>query len=250
MSLPAFYHDSDLSDSTISLIGSELAHALVIRLRPGEQVEIFNGRGTVARGTIGQITKKRAEVVIDEVNHIPPRKSRAIVATAVSKAVRRGFFMEKATELGAWEIWVWRSARSVGSFSPSLLDSCRQQIIAGGKQSRNPWFPKLVNVDSLAGLLHRVAERKPAALLLPWEDQSRQIMLSPEQLQVVGDTVFAIGPEGGYTQEEVDALEAAQFAPVSLGSQVLRSETAAVLCLGLHSWASQLPGAPDYADPQ
>lgn len=245
MSLPSFYENIDFSHRTFSLNEREAAHVRVLRLHSGDSVQVFNGHGLRAVCRISQLSKKNVELTIEDVNQVQRPNSRAILATAVSKAVRRGFFMEKAAELGAWEIWIWQAERSVGSISPGLLDSCRQQIIAGGKQARNPWFPQLHNVDNLNGLLARADKVAPSLRLLPWEDEHRKNMLEPQQLGVGGDTIFAIGPEGGFASQEVEAFVNAGFCPVSLGEQVLRCETAAVLCLGLHTWASQLPDAPD-----
>lgn len=247
MPLPAFYECTDFSSTVFCLSDREAAHARVLRLGQGDRVEVFNGMGARAVCSIRQISRKSVGLDLESVNRVERPRARAIIATAVSKAVRRGFFMEKAAELGAWEIWVWQGSRSVGGISSGLMDSCRQQIIAGGKQARNPWFPRLINVANLAGLLERAEKTAPALRVLPWEDQDRSVMLMPDQLGVAGDTIFAIGPEGGYAPGEKEQLVGAGFNPVSLGRQVLRCETAAVLCLGLHTWASQLPGAPDSA---
>ena len=78
--------------------------------------------------------------------------------------------------------------------------------------------------------------------MLPWEQQHDVPMLTPDMAGRAGDTVYVIGTEGGFSQRELDALHAAQFQPVSLGARVLRCETAATLCLGIHWWASHLSG--------
>ena len=72
-------------------------------------------------------------------------------------------------------------------------------------------------------------------------------MLTPEMAGQPGLTVYVLGPEGGFSQRELAALNNAKFTPVSLGARVLRCETAATLCLGIHWWASQLAGKADAA---
>ena len=67
-------------------------------------------------------------------------------------------------------------------------------------------------------------------------------MLTPDLAGRPGLSVYVIGPEGGFSARELDILHTAGFAAVSLGARVLRCETAATLCLGIHWWASQLPG--------
>ena len=167
----------------------------------------------------------------------PKPASRAIVALALSKAARRGFFMEKASELGADEVWIWQAERSQGKLSPGLGESLRGQLIAGMKQSRNPWLPGL---RLLGGASEAAAEAASADIrILPWEEIGGAPMLPLERLGLPGLTVFAIGPEGGFAEGELAAFRASGFAFASLGDRVLRCETAASLCLGLHWWAAQ-----------
>ena len=71
-------------------------------------------------------------------------------------------------------------------------------------------------------------------------------MLSPTMAGQRGLTVYVIGPEGGFSQRELTMLTQSGFCAVSLGTRVLRCETAATLCLGIHWWASQLPEVPPH----
>ena len=66
--------------------------------------------------------------------------------------------------------------------------------------------------------------------------------LTPDTLGQPGRTLCVVGPEGGFTAQEVEKLTRAGFLPATLGERVLRWETAAVLCLGLHWWTRQLGG--------
>lgn len=66
--------------------------------------------------------------------------------------------------------------------------------------------------------------------------------LTPDTLGQPGRTLCVVGPEGGFTAQEVEKLTRAGFLPATLGERVLRWETAAVLCLGLHWWKRQLGG--------
>ena len=75
--------------------------------------------------------------------------------------------------------------------------------------------------------------------ILPYEQQKGQPLLEYSMLGRPGTTVYVIGPEGGFSPAEIELMAAAGFVAVSLGQRVLRCETAAVLCLGLHYRASQ-----------
>lgn len=238
MSAHAFYFPGEL-EGLIKLKDSESKHAHVLRVGQGERVQLFNGRGTVADCVIKSASPRELLVEVLHTSTHPHPPARAILALAASKAVRRGFFMEKAAELGAAEIWVWEAERSVGKLTACVIDSCKQQLIAGGKQSRNPWFPALCDCRNLDGLLKKGAEANPEGKLLPWEGIGVHALISLGQLGQPGTTVYVIGPEGGLAEKEVARLQEAGYQPVSLGERVLRCETAAVLCLGLHMWASQ-----------
>lgn len=241
---PAFYYDAPLSPGkNIRLVGPEAAHAHALRIIPDSEIELLDGCGTTAVCHVQALAKKFVDLSIVSTSFTPEPTARAILALAMSKTIRRGFVMEKAAELGAAQIWLWESARSIGRISPTSLAACQGQLIAGSTQSHNPWFPNLRNVVSMIGLFAAADEAGITMRILPWEDQSHSAMLAPELLGIPGLTLFVIGPEGGFTREEVECFEAHNFTVVSLGRQVLRCETAASLCLGLHSWASQLPGA-------
>lgn len=244
MNVPAFYLPATKWSKVTCLDRQDAAHANVLRLSAGSGVALFDGEGVQASGRVIHMRKKTVEIELLDIKETPPPKSRAIMAIALSKAARRGFFMEKAAELGAWGIWLWEAQRSQGKLTPSVAQSCESQLIAGLKQSRNPWLPKL----SVFADIHAVAERAIDAdrRILPWEAQSGIPMLGQEELGREGLTIYVIGPEGGFADDEINCLKAAGFCTVSLGARVLRCETAATLCLGLHWWASQLPGHPDW----
>ena len=115
-------------------------------------------------------------------------------------------------------------------------------MIAGIKQCGNPWLPAVhVLPEGVDAVLTRAADAPHK--LLPWEQQEGVPMLTPGMAGRQGVTVYVIGPEGGFSSREMTALTSGGFSPVSLGRQVLRCETAALLCLGIHWWASHL--SPD-----
>lgn len=238
MSLAAFYLEHGEWSAKPVLTGQELAHMHVLRLRDGEQIELFDGQGKTAICRIEHLDRKLAQLEIESVEEYPAPVSRPILALALSKAVRRGFFMEKAAELGAWQIWLWHAERSQGRLAPNLVESCRMQLVAGLKQSRNPWLPVLRTGRDAASIIelgHDIFRK-----LLPWEQKAGMSPISLAQLGQAGETLYVIGPEGGFSEKEASLFISNGFMPASLGKRVLRCETAATLCLALHWWASQL----------
>lgn len=244
MSLPAYYIPPEAWSGPLFLEGQEAAHARVKRLKPGDRLLALNGEGKVATCVITAMDRKKVELNIISESFMSPPKARAILALALSKAVRREFFMEKAAELGAFEVWLWHAEFSQGKIENSLERSVKARLVSGLKQCRGAWLPRLRLMPRLAEVIR--ASGQASWRVLPFEGREGVPMLLPSELGREGDTVYVIGPEGGFSAGEIEALFAEGFSPASFGNRVLRCETAATLCLGLHFWASQLPGHPDW----
>ena len=247
MSVAFFYLAPELWGPAANLEGQEARHlGQVLRAEPGTEVGLLDGRGRSGIFVVRKVGKKNVQLERVSETVTPAPQAQAVVALAYSKAVRRGFFMEKAVELGAHGVWLWQGDHSQGKLSATAEEACLGQMIAGAKQSGNPWLPEVRalsgGVDQLIHLSHAADHR-----ILPWELQDGVHMLTPEMAGQPGLTVYVVGPEGGFSQRELAALQAAAFTPVSLGARVLRCETAATLCLGVHWWASQLAGKVDAA---
>ena len=221
--------------------GPEARHMTqALRLRVGEDVVLLDGQGRIGHCRIRQIDKKQALLDLLHEESAPRPSSLPVMALAFSKAVRRGFFAEKAAELGAHAVWLWQGDFSQGKLPPQAAETWRAQMIAGTKQSGNPWLPEVqVFTGGVDELIRQAAQADNR--ILPWELEETTSIISPSRLGLPGTTVYAIGPEGGFSPRELTALDAAGFARISLGARILRCETAATLCLGLHWWASQLP---------
>ena len=242
MSTACFYLPPENWGAEPLLQGQEARHlGQVLRLRAGEEVTLLDGCGRKGRCSILEVRKQGVRLRLLTEEREPPCPAPAIVALAFSKAVRRGFFMEKAVELGAHAIWLWQGDHSQGKLSSQLAETCRGQMVAGAKQSGNPWLP---DVQCLTGGVEELVERAAPVehRILPWEMQEGIPMLTSQQAGRPGLSLYVIGPEGGFSQRELAALRQAAFIPVSLGARILRCETAATLCLGIHWWAAQQPG--------
>lgn len=228
----------------VRLEGQEAAHCRVLRLAPGDGALLLDGRGRIGQCRVLAVGRRDARMELLDWSLCPQPAARAVMALALSKAVRRGFFMEKAVELGAAGIWLWQGDHSQGKLPPDAAQSCLGQMIAGAKQCGNPWLPEVRACPDIGEIIALAAGADQR--ILPWEMQEGVPMLEPAMAGRPGLTVYVIGPEGGFSERELAALRAAAFTPVSLGGRILRCETAATLCLGLHWWASQLPGGPDF----
>ena len=237
-----FYLSPELWKAPYILDSQESRHlAQVLRIGIGENIRITDGQGREGIFTVSEIQKKRVILEPKEEARHPEPKSKAIIALAFSKAVRRGFFLEKAAELGAHGVWIWQADHSQGRLAPDLADNICGQMIAGMKQCGSTWLPQVrtfpKGIETVIAAANDVDYR-----ILPWECQQGIPMLTPEMTGLTGTSLYVIGPEGGFSEREIQLLTNADFKAVSFGQRILRCETAATLCLGIHWWASQQPG--------
>lgn len=232
--------DWPLVGTSFSLPDAEMEHLRVLRLQVGSEVQILDGQGRIGLAHLLSLEKRKAIFTLDSLSEEPKPSSQVILALALSKATsRRSFLAEKVVELGASEIWLWQAEFSQAKLSDSMLKSWQNQAIAGLKQSANPFLPQIKMLKR--GLAELIELSQNVNLrILPWELQDSGQMLLPEYLGRDGRTLYVIGPEGGFAKEELATFQAADFHFVSLGPRILRCETAATLCLALHSWQNAL----------
>ncbi len=224
------------------LRGQEAHHAAkVLRLRAGDEIRLLDGCGH--EGAFRILSLNRQDIALETL-HIwqhPRPESGAILAAGWTKAARRGWILEKAVEFEAAGIWLWQAERSQFPVPADIRENWQGQLIAGAKQCRNPWLPELRTLPGgIEELVARTAEFPHRYALLESDHRPGQ-PLQPQRLAQPGITVYVVGPEGGFSPREVARLDEAGFAGVTLGDRVLRWETAALLCLGLHWWKKSLP---------
>ncbi len=234
----AFYLPAEHWGNICILSQQEARHlAQVLRITTGEEVLLLDGMGTQGLCRVQKIGKHEVQLELFKKSFSPPPVSQPIMALAWSKATRRGFFMEKAVELGVHEVWLWQGDHSQGRLPKDVKEHWQGQFIASIKQCHNPWLP---TVRVFSGGIADVITQSVSVQhkFLPWEQQEHVPMLEPQHIGQEGSSIYVIGPEGGFSSQELDRLNKASFQAVSLGKRILRCETAALLCLGLHWWAS------------
>ncbi|MEA5089253.1 RsmE family RNA methyltransferase [Solidesulfovibrio sp.] len=209
--LDAFFLPPEEFHEPFVLTGGEAHHcARVLRKAAGEQVRVFDGTGREGVFTIDAVGKDRVALSPVSLAAVPPPPGAVHLAAGFSRSARRDFFLEKAVELGASGILFWQAARTQGRMPDAPKDA---------------WT---------AGLVAACRDRFDRRYLL-WEDVSCRRRLRVDDVAAPGEALFVLGPEGGLTDAEATLFIDAGYAPVSLGSRVLRWETAAlaVLALGL-----------------
>ncbi len=235
-----FYLEPAKWQAPFIITGQEANHmAKALRLKAGEHVRLLDGQGLsgeFAITAVGGSSVKLEQVTLEQ--H-PKPEGRCFLAAAYTKAARRSFMLEKSVELECGGIWFWQAEHSQAKVPADAKTHWQEQLVAGAKQSNNPWIPELRTMPDGAAEVCREAQRFKRRFLL-WEDAGAPDMLQFEDIYASADTLFAMGPEGGLSANEVAAFKNAGFKPVSLGRRILRWETAAVFCLGLAWWAQEL----------
>lgn len=214
----------DLAAGRRTLVGSEAHHLrAVLRVRPGVEVEAFDGAGLEARAQVVAVRPEAVELDVGEPG--PGAVESAIVLTlvvALLKGDKLAEVVRKGTELGAARIRLFVSQRAdVPSLAPAKLRRLERVAEEAAKQSRRSRVPQIVAPIGLAEL------PLEGVTLVAWPraDVSLRDALAgsrPASLAVV------TGPEGGLTDAEVEELAARGARPVRLGPRILRAETAPI----------------------
>jgi 16S rRNA (uracil1498-N3)-methyltransferase len=199
----------------------------VLRMGEGDRVRLIDGRGSHALGTLVDVGKRMASVTIEEVHHEETRPQGLTLLVAPTKATDRfEWLLEKATELGVEAIvpvWTQRSERRVDKH-----ERWTKVLVAATKQCQRLWMPTLAEAEPLQDALARLTKEVPLAVAHCMEELSN----APDRTSWVDwqrshhQAVLAIGPEGDFTPEEVEAMVGLGAQPVHLGALRLRTETA------------------------
>lgn len=243
MSLPVFLGPvTGVSvGGTVVLDGDEARHAVVVRrVRVGEQVVLVDGTGTAATCSVTRTTKTSLTASVHSVETTPVATPSVTVVQAIPKGDRGELAVEMLTEVGVDRIVPWAAARSVavwrGDRTEKSLAKWRATARESAKQSRRPWLPEVTQMASTAEVAALVGEAELAVVL----HEAAQVPLASLEVNGVGSIVIVVGPEGGITAEELEALEGA--AVVRLGPSVLRTSSA-----GLAAVAALLSRTPRWA---
>ena len=199
-----------------------------MRAKPGTQVVLFDGSGAefVARvERIGRSEVRLAVLSRREVDRELPLE--LTLGVALPKGDRQRWLVEKAVELGVGRIVPLLTARSVAQPARGTLKRLRRTVIEASKQcGRN----RLMEIAEPRAWADYIADAgQSARRLLAQPDGHRAETAPPPAADSAGAVFLAVGPEGGFTDDEVSLGIAAGWQTIDLGPRILRVETAAIL---------------------
>lgn len=225
----------------MALSGSD-AHKLVsvLRKRDGDEIEVIDSAaqrfdatlaidGRTVRATLGAL-KMQAVSSMPEIT----------VAQGVPKGQKMDFVVEKLTELGAERIIPLQSERTVVSdVSPNKIERWRRLAKTAAQQCGRSRIPDVTDPQAFSQICSTFASYD--AVLFPWELAERAPLREhlPGLVGGAKSILVVIGPEGGFSHEEAQAAQSAGARLISLGSRILRTETAALALLSVLAYVTE-----------
>ena len=235
----------DIQSDCVEVTDAEAHHLLhVLRCRAGSELVLFDGVGHVAGAVVESVTRRSVMCrVLRRSVSARPWAAGLTVAVSPPKGDRLRWMIEKLTELGVQRICLLRCSRTVVEPGETKLDKLRSTAAAACKQSRQAWLPELepfaelrVLVDGavasgeLLHIAHPPADLSPRLIPELFDAQSegsnQASNVSPSES---GRKLLLIGPEGGFTDEELGTAINAGARVIHWPQSILRTETAAIV---------------------
>jgi 16S rRNA (uracil1498-N3)-methyltransferase len=231
-----FYVDALPEVGELAVVdGDEGFHAAnVRRIRPGEEIDLGDGDGTVAHCVVEDVAKGRLTARVLDWETVPVPSPSVTVVQALPKSDRSELAVELATEAGADAFIAWQASRCVARWDgPPKVDKGLRRWAAvarsAARQSRRPYIPSISGVVSTAELVQRLRDDTATALVL---HESATVTLTEVPVAQADSILLIVGPEGGIADDEIAALSDGGATAVRLGPTVLRTSSAAAVALG------------------
>jgi 16S rRNA (uracil1498-N3)-methyltransferase len=235
-------------NSTLELTGDEAHHALrVLRIQTGERVTVLDGVGHELLCEVREATRRSLNLAVLHRNSSPPMTCQITLLQAVPKAKAMDYIVQKATELGASRVVPILSERTVvhldGENTGEKAEKWQQIAVESIKQCGSTWLTKIEAPMTLKNYLAR-REKFDLPLIASLQDDSRHPRefiqhFRDEHKRPPASACVWIGPEGDFSPAEMNIIKAEGALPITLGSLVLRSDTAAIYSLSVLNYELQ-----------
>lgn len=225
------FHQLELKNGLLELNQEEARHATkVLRLGVGNKVEVTDGKGTRALVEITEISKRNCSFrILSETTEAKPLLPK--VAIAPTKSIDRfEWFLEKSVEIGVSEICPILCSNSERKIIKQ--ERSEKVLLAAMKQSQRNWLPKLHPLTSYSDFMAQANE----PLLLAHCRDGKKVSLSA---QLSTESWILIGPEGDFSEEEIELALAKNATEIALGNSRLRTETAGIFALSVMNYVKR-----------
>lgn len=229
-----FITPEQMQPNFLVLSGENAAHAKVLRIKNGEEVIVCDGMGNECVCTVSDVSPNQLSLVV---KNRQPATSEAKVQVSIYMAFSKGdkfeHVIQKATELGAYEIVAFPSSRCVSRPDEKSLSKKleRWQKIAASaaEQSGRGLIPQVLTVNSYKDALERAARADKSILF--YENERATTLRMAIEKEAFTSISFLTGPEGGLEEREVEMAKEAGLHICTLGKRILRCETAPLCAL-------------------
>jgi len=232
----------DNEQETVTLVADEARHLReVLRLKPGDEVYVFNGEGKEFLSRIDQSRRDTAHLQI--IREVEPARLESPLQLTLALALLKGekfdLVVQKATELGVAHIVPVITKHAdirLRDESDAAKRVTRWQRIAmeAAKQSGRAVVPQVASVITFASLIERTSEGDRSTFLMFSERDGQSLLQTKEKIAADAKQMTAlVGSEGGWSDEELAAARATSWAVLTLGGRTLRAETAAITVTAL-----------------
>jgi 16S rRNA (uracil1498-N3)-methyltransferase len=221
--------------TAVTLGGSEGKHAVnVRRMRVGEGIQLSDGKGLRVRGEVAALGNSSLTVHIKSVEQEAAPSVGLTIVQALAKGDRDELAIQAATELGCWGVVPWQAERSIskweGAKVAKSVDRWQTIVSEAAKQSLRVFEPA---VAQPIGSKQLVASVKEYDLVLVLDPTATAGLGSLDFTESQKSIAIVVGPEGGISAHELEALEDAGAIRVNLGEPILRTSTAGVAAISV-----------------
>ncbi|MDR0953401.1 MAG: 16S rRNA (uracil(1498)-N(3))-methyltransferase [Elusimicrobiota bacterium] len=224
---------AEIKGNTFALSKEEARHLHVARFHTGDEIKIFDGFGSKYLAKLQTLTDKTAAgEIIAPIPYMPPKREIVLCFSAISRPATEDL-LDKCTQIGVYAFQPVISRRSDAELLKkwdTKLERWHNILVSACKQCETPKIPLILNPVSFEEALQSIM---PAIICYEGETTTsiQSALQTVEKAKTLG---LFIGPEGGYTDEEIQLALKYKVKAVSLGGNILRAETAATVA----SWAA------------
>ena len=241
-----FYLAPDEWDpAALTLTGGEAHHARdVLRLKAGDKLVVFNGRGREVTAEIVDLARDGVRLRKLTETETPPLRCRVSLGQAIPKGKNMDLIVQKAVELGAAKICPLVSARTVVDLGEkeARAKQAKWQTVAieAAKQCGQNWLPEVQPPRTIKDFFAQLSafDLQLIGSLQPGALHPKKILaeFSAEHRRAPETVLMLVGPEGDFTPAELGLARSHGCRPITLGPIILRVETAAIYCLSVLSY--------------
>jgi 16S rRNA (uracil1498-N3)-methyltransferase len=234
---PRFFISPDqVVEPRITVSGEDVRHIrAVLRMKTGDELLLCDGRGTEYTAKITGMDRSAINAEITSRSKKDIQYPRVTLGQGLPKSDKMDWIVQKATELGVADIVPIITERTIVKVKDGEKRKARWQKIAreAAMQSNRADIPRVDTVIALKDFLQILDPEPRTLLLLPWEEAVEPIKGVLRQNPGAKNIIVLIGPEGGFSKDEAGMAKGKGFAPVSIGPNILRTETAALAVLSM-----------------